>query len=63
MAPALRMYSDQAVSHRGGGWYKNLPSTSINPPTENGEETAATFAGCGCRFIGEEGGEESKNGL
>ena len=45
--PALRMYSDQTMSHSGGGWYKNLPSTSTNPPVEHGEKTAATFWGCG----------------
>lgn len=56
------MYGDQAVSHPGGGWNRNLPSTSIHPPAENGEETAATFAGCGCRCCGQEEEEESRDG-
>lgn len=42
------------MSHRGGGWYKNLPSISTNPPAEHGKEPAATFSGCGAG-----GGERS----
>lgn len=54
------MYSDQAVSHRGGEWYKNLPSTSTNPPAEKGKETAATFVGLWGVGVGAVGQEEGR---